>query len=1250
MTALRRIGWLVGGLLLLLLLALLWLTLTPSGLRTGLALTARLVPGELGWKEVSGRLAGPLQIHGLHFRGAAGDYRLQRLDFDWSPTALADMTLAVERLHLDGLRLAPALTPGTPSAAAEQSALPDIRLPLRIRLRDVQLNGMEFIPADGAGQRIERLQFSADAAGSRVTLQQLELALSGVTVQASGRIALDSGSQTQLDFQWHAALPDLPAYAGAGALRGTPELLVLTHRLEQPAPAGLALQIRQPLRAPDWTLDLSLPMTALQRFAPGLPAHALGLTLQAGGDLSAARFEASLVSDHPDLQEQPLSLKGRLRHSDWNHYHLETAELQLAGSRLQVNADWTLDTASGRLELDWPTLAWPPLTPVFSAADGRLVWQGGVQDFTLELQTALAGQAVPAAQLALQGRGDAEGFSLDRFRAGLLDGQVQGEGRIGWADALDWRLRLSAQDIDPGRHWPDWPGRLSATLESGGEVRGEALTANVALQQLDGELRGLPLVGSGSLALGPDGWRFADLALRTGENRLTLNGGPHEADGMRWWLDFPELADTLPGIRGAVAGQGRLRGVWPQSRLTGELRLEALERADLMMAQAELGFDAGLGSPDAPLQFQLQGRDWQWQARELASVSAELSGSLADHRLQLEADGPSHGLQLTLNGNWQAPDWSGRIARFDWTLPETGTWTLQEAVAMTLGPEAARVDPVCWQQAAAALCLEGHAAQAWSDWQADVRLDGLPLNRLQPWLPVGVVFDSTLSARLSAQQTEGRLRSEGRFDLPAGTVAWGEGEGRQQLPHGAATVDWRLDAAGLQADARLGLLEQDRLTAEVTLPGFRPGAALDQQRMAGRLQGEVRRLEVIELFVPALTRVQGQLDIDSRIAGRLLAPELQLGARLHEAALWVPAAGIHLEDIGLQLDSAADGQLRLRGGARSGAGRIGLDGTLDLTRLPDWRLQLGVQGEDFLVLDIPEARLPVSPDLELKVQPPRIDLAGRVHVPEARLAPRDFSGAVGPSRDVVVVTGEAQQTPRWSVHTRVTLSLGEAVMFEGYGLTGRLAGRIELIDEPGQLTRARGELQVVDGSYAAYGQTLDITQGRVIYSGGPVDNPALDATAVRQIDEVTAGLRLGGFLQDPQLELFSRPAMAEGDVLSYLMLGRPMAGASGAEGQLLMRAATAMGVKGGNALAGQIGETLGLDEVSVSGGGSGGTAEDTSLVLGKYLSPRLYVNYSVGLFEHLSTLNLRYELSRRWSLESELGVESGVDLLFNIER
>ena len=85
MTALRRIGWLIGVLLLLLLLVLLWLSLTPSGLRTGLALTARLVPGELRWEEWLTALRDAPVGRSTDLLGSFAAFYLfyQRLGLDW---------------------------------------------------------------------------------------------------------------------------------------------------------------------------------------------------------------------------------------------------------------------------------------------------------------------------------------------------------------------------------------------------------------------------------------------------------------------------------------------------------------------------------------------------------------------------------------------------------------------------------------------------------------------------------------------------------------------------------------------------------------------------------------------------------------------------------------------------------------------------------------------------------------------------------------------------------------------------------------------------------------------------------------------------------------------------------------------------------------------------------------------------------------------------------------------------------------
>ena len=55
-------------------------------------------------------------------------------------------------------------------------------------------------------------------------------------------------------------------------------------------------------------------------------------------------------------------------------------------------------------------------------------------------------------------------------------------------------------------------------------------------------------------------------------------------------------------------------------------------------------------------------------------------------------------------------------------------------------------------------------------------------------------------------------------------------------------------------------------------------------------------------------------------------------------------------------------------------------------------------------------------------------------------------------------------------------------------------------------------------------------------------------------------------------------------------------------------------------------------------------------MVGKYLSPRLYVTYGVGLFEPISTFKIRYILGRDWTLQAEQGEGTSADFLYTVER
>jgi len=105
--------------------------------------------------------------------------------------------------------------------------------------------------------------------------------------------------------------------------------------------------------------------------------------------------------------------------------------------------------------------------------------------------------------------------------------------------------------------------------------------------------------------------------------------------------------------------------------------------------------------------------------------------------------------------------------------------------------------------------------------------------------------------------------------------------------------------------------------------------------------------------------------------------------------------------------------------------------------------------------------------------------------------------------------------------------------------------------------------------------------------------------------------------------------------------------ASQSEGEILFGAATSIGLAGGELLAKQVGSAFQIDEVRIE---SGSTPEEATLVVGKYISPKLYVSYGIGLIEPINTFIMRYKLGSKWSLQTESGLNTGADLFYTFEK
>ena len=126
--------------------------------------------------------------------------------------------------------------------------------------------------------------------------------------------------------------------------------------------------------------------------------------------------------------------------------------------------------------------------------------------------------------------------------------------------------------------------------------------------------------------------------------------------------------------------------------------------------------------------------------------------------------------------------------------------------------------------------------------------------------------------------------------------------------------------------------------------------------------------------------------------------------------------------------------------------------------------------------------------------------------------------------------------------------------------------------------------------------------------------------------------------------------MNQSDQLSYLVLGRPLGTGTNGESSALSRAALLFGIKGGNYLTEQYGSKLGIDKLEIESP-AGGTNEQAALVVGKYLSPQLYVSYGIGILDAINTLKIEYLLSSKLRLTTESSIENeSVDLIYSLER
>jgi translocation and assembly module TamB len=397
-------------------------------------------------------------------------------------------------------------------------------------------------------------------------------------------------------------------------------------------------------------------------------------------------------------------------------------------------------------------------------------------------------------------------------------------------------------------------------------------------------------------------------------------------------------------------------------------------------------------------------------------------------------------------------------------------------------------------------------------------------------------------------------------------------------------------------------------------------------------------LAVARPFVPMVEKLNGKLNGNGRISGSLLAPQVNGSVNLIGGEIAGPELPTSFEGLNIQALIAGE-SVQLNGGWRSGkAGQGTVKGQIDWGHA--LAVEISLQGTHLPVTVEPYAALEVAPDLKITMNNDKLTISGKVQVPKGEITVRELPpSTVKVSDDTVIVGSQTEEgKPPLAMAMDIDVVVGEdKLSFAGFGLTANLQGHVHT----GDSMDTRGELWLNDGRYRAYGQRLTVRRARLLFAG-PLDQPYLDIEAIRQTDDVIAGIRLSGSAEQPTTQIFSEPAMSQEQALSYLVLGRPLT-TTGEDNNMLAQAALGLGLMGSAGVTSDIAKNLGIQDFELDTQGSG---NNTAVEASGKISEKLSLRYGVGVFEPASTIALRYLLSKKVYLEVASGVASSLDIFY----
>lgn len=1278
------------------------LTLTHTGLLGTLWVAQKFVPA-LSVGDSEGRLLTGFTLKDVSYvdESLATDLKLQEIGFHIGPSCLLDRSVCIDDLHIQGLDFKLAEIPATAPTeeTEEETSSGPIFIPLPISISNVRIDDIHLDILDNqASWKTFHTGFYLQ--GSKLTIeptqwQDILVKLAETSEpqddEAQSKNVEQAKVETKTDShpQEKTKILDVEKEVKEATKETTQQVAQeAKEEAKERVEAEVPLSEKPDIVLPEINLplDIELKPFVIENFKLDgeTPIHVERLSLAASvikQDVNISEFKILMPQGDLDLVAKaslegdfPIDLKTHLNVTD-PMAPGQIVDLKLTGSVADLAVDLNLDgPAKAKLmakaqplkailpfdiALTDVSASWPLVGEEtdYQVAIESLKGTGNLEGYQLNLDGGVEGKAIPKVDLSLDADGTLEQIKLNELAINTLGGTIEGQAFTNWTTPIQWETALKIRDIQPNLQWPEIKGNINADIDTSGSLTEQGgWLVKLPILKVNGDFAGYPIDVDGSLEANDsdaDGLFFVEtpgLKIAHGINHVSLEGSLNKNWAMDLNINAPDLSKSVPGLQGKALGTLKLAGPQNTPEIDSDLNISGInwQKQTQVESVSLKGKIQPLPVPDGDLALLV--KNIKTGGQIIDKVALDLGGGPESHQVVLDVASQDINSRLKITGSLQEKPtmkWSGALAE-GWIDIAGSRWAIDHSAK--LGFDVAKnnlyVQAHCWQQSPSQICVTKDI-NAGETGEANIAIKQFKFNKLKALIPDTLRLRGEVDATAYAKWDPKKAPEvKVNVDLPKGgfrqrgqkgiRIGWDQIELIANLANNKLDLNWLVD-----------LTENGALQGKATIPDVR------KENMTIQGQNTIQPIH-LGFLQPVLgddNKLEAQIQSDLTFNGPILQPQVNGKLEVVNMNLEGRAFPLDIKDSKVEADFTGYSML-LKSDLMTEDGKLAITGDANWADLENWRANLGVLADELYVEIPPMVRLRTNTDLKLELNPKLAKISGEVNIPYARIKVAQLpESAVSVSSDEVLLdedlnpVAEDEGLPML-MEMAVAINIGDDVHVSAFGLESNLEGSLK-VSQRNNAPFVLGDINMIDGTYASFGQDLIIQEGK-INMNGPVDQPYVTIKAIRNPDstedDVVAGLYISGPADAPKAEVFSEPSMSQTNALSYLLRGRGVDDDTG--GNTMATALIGLSLAKGNQTVGNVGEKIGIEDMQL---GTAGTGDDAQVTVSGYIAPGLQVMYGMGIFDAVGEFTVRYELFKDFYVQAVTGVDSAVDALYQFE-